>query len=102
MNISVTDRVQRLIDQHFGLDLYLLETPDVDIDSRLGIDLKRQLLLALASKVRNLTFIIKKLRHLLTIFRTIIIMIPSVKNISRTSILGLLYLWKKLNGMDLI
>uniref|UniRef100_A0A914MED8 39S ribosomal protein L28, mitochondrial n=1 Tax=Meloidogyne incognita TaxID=6306 RepID=A0A914MED8_MELIC len=50
MNINVTDRVKRLIDQHFGLDLYLLETPDVDIDSRLGIDLKRQLLLALASK----------------------------------------------------
>ncbi|KAL7077768.1 hypothetical protein ACQ4LE_003494 [Meloidogyne hapla] len=50
MKIYVTDRVQRIIDQHFGLDLYLLETPDVDINSKLGIDLKRQLLVTLARK----------------------------------------------------
>ncbi|KAF7637357.1 hypothetical protein Mgra_00003100 [Meloidogyne graminicola] len=50
MKISITDRVQRLIDQHFGLDFYLLETRDIDINSKLGINLKRQILIELANK----------------------------------------------------
>lgn len=51
MKISITDRVQRLIDQHFGLDFYLLETRDIDINSKLGINLKRHILIELANKV---------------------------------------------------
>ncbi|MCP9262201.1 39S ribosomal protein L28, mitochondrial [Dirofilaria immitis] len=48
MKITVTERTCRLIDQHFGLDLYLLETPEIDIGSKLGIKLKREILLVLA------------------------------------------------------
>ncbi|CAJ0571552.1 unnamed protein product, partial [Mesorhabditis spiculigera] len=48
MKIQVTERALRLIDQHFGLDYYLLETPEIDLDSRLANKLKREMLLALA------------------------------------------------------
>lgn len=34
MKITVTERTCRLIDQHFGLDLYLLETPEIDLASK--------------------------------------------------------------------
>lgn len=34
MKITMTERTCRLIDQHFGLDLYLLETPEIDIASK--------------------------------------------------------------------
>lgn len=50
MKICVTERTLRLIDDAFGLDCYLLETPNIDISSRLGLDLKRQLLISLAKK----------------------------------------------------
>ncbi|EJD73868.1 hypothetical protein LOAG_18742 [Loa loa] len=48
MKITMTERTCRLIDQHFGLDLYLLETPEIDIASKLGNKLKREILLVLA------------------------------------------------------
>ncbi|VDK86178.1 unnamed protein product [Litomosoides sigmodontis] len=48
MKITMTERTCRLIDQHFGLDLYLLETPELDIASKLGNKLKREILLVLA------------------------------------------------------
>ncbi|VDK44674.1 unnamed protein product [Gongylonema pulchrum] len=48
MKIVVTERTCRLIDKHFGLDSYLLETPEIDIASRLGNRLKREILLTLA------------------------------------------------------
>lgn len=48
MKFSVTERCRRLIDKHFGLDYYLLETSDIDIDSKLGLKLKRAILIELA------------------------------------------------------
>ncbi|VDK74352.1 unnamed protein product, partial [Anisakis simplex] len=65
MKITVTERTCRLIDKHFGIDLYLLETPEIDLASgfcnnnnnnnnnnnlRLGNKLKRELLIALAKE----------------------------------------------------
>ncbi|EJW80445.1 hypothetical protein WUBG_08646 [Wuchereria bancrofti] len=48
MKITMTERTCCLIDEHFGLDLYLLETPEIDIASKLGNKLKREILLVLA------------------------------------------------------
>lgn len=48
MKIVMTERTCRLIDEHFGLDLYLLETPEIDIASKLGNRLKREILITLA------------------------------------------------------
>ncbi|KAL3111573.1 hypothetical protein niasHT_019920 [Heterodera trifolii] len=48
--VTVTERLLRAVDKHFGFDLYLLETPDIDINSRLGLDLKRLILVKLAEK----------------------------------------------------
>ena len=42
--------VQRLINENHGLDYYLLKTPVNDIYSRLGLKLKREILLCLAKK----------------------------------------------------
>ncbi|MFH4978198.1 hypothetical protein AB6A40_004907 [Gnathostoma spinigerum] len=50
MKVVVTERALRLIDQHFGLDFYLLETPEIDIASKLGNKLKREILIALANE----------------------------------------------------
>ncbi|KHN73389.1 39S ribosomal protein L28, mitochondrial [Toxocara canis] len=50
MKITVTERACRLIDKHFGIDFYLLETPEIDIASKLGNKLKRALLIALAKE----------------------------------------------------
>lgn len=50
MKICVTERALRLIDDAFGLDSYLLETPNIDIASRLGLDLKRQIFITLAKE----------------------------------------------------
>ncbi|ETN75720.1 ribophorin II [Necator americanus] len=36
MTITVTERTMRLIDQHFGLDYYILRTPEIDLASKLG------------------------------------------------------------------
>lgn len=48
--IVVTPRTLRLIDQHFGFDNYILETPPQDLKSLLGLKIKRSLLLTLARK----------------------------------------------------
>uniref|UniRef100_A0A915EMI8 Large ribosomal subunit protein bL28m n=1 Tax=Ditylenchus dipsaci TaxID=166011 RepID=A0A915EMI8_9BILA len=49
MRISVTERTMRLIEKAFGFDLYLLETSDLDLNSKLGWELKSgHLLIALA------------------------------------------------------
>lgn len=50
MKIIVTERACRQIDACFGLDLYLLETPEIDIASKLGNKLKRKILIALAKE----------------------------------------------------
>lgn len=59
MNIVITPRALRLIDEKFGLDYYLLETPEIDINSKLGLRLKREILVRLAcpcgSAVHNCT-----------------------------------------------
>nr|CAG4642133.1 EOG090X0GHI [Eurycercus lamellatus] len=50
LEIVVTPRTLRLVDQHYGFDNYILETPPQDLKSLLGIKLKREMLLALARK----------------------------------------------------
>uniref|UniRef100_UPI00358F4483 large ribosomal subunit protein bL28m isoform X1 n=1 Tax=Myxine glutinosa TaxID=7769 RepID=UPI00358F4483 len=47
---SVTMRVLDLIDDAYGLDFYILKTPKEDLNSKLGMDLKRAMLLRLARK----------------------------------------------------
>merc|ERR1719334_664494 len=44
----MTKRAQRLIDESYGLDHYLLQTPVNELYSLLGLRIKRQMLLALA------------------------------------------------------
>ncbi|XP_061918013.1 39S ribosomal protein L28, mitochondrial isoform X1 [Entelurus aequoreus] len=48
--ITVTHRTLDLIDAAFGFDLYILKTPKEDLSSKLGMDLKRAMLLRLARK----------------------------------------------------
>ncbi|GMT04622.1 hypothetical protein PENTCL1PPCAC_26796, partial [Pristionchus entomophagus] len=48
MNLTVTERALRLIDAHYGLDYYILETPEIDLASKLALKLKREMLLTLA------------------------------------------------------
>jgi large subunit ribosomal protein L28 len=50
MKITVTERALRLIDDAYGLDNYLLNTPEIDINSKLGLQLKRQILISLAKE----------------------------------------------------
>lgn len=50
MAITTTLRALYLIDESFGLDYYILKTHEVDLCSRLGMTLKREMLLALAQK----------------------------------------------------
>lgn len=45
---GTTPRSQQLIDDAFGLDLYLLTTPEIDINSNMGMKLKREILMKLA------------------------------------------------------
>jgi len=47
MRIGVTERALKLIDQHYGLDSYILETPPADLVSELAVKLRREMLLAL-------------------------------------------------------
>ncbi|XP_062408323.1 39S ribosomal protein L28, mitochondrial [Sardina pilchardus] len=49
-NITVTARTLDLIDAAFGFDFYILKTPKQDLNSKLGMDLKRAMLLKLARK----------------------------------------------------
>ncbi|KAK5980074.1 Ribophorin II [Trichostrongylus colubriformis] len=50
MEVTVTERALRLIEQHFGLDYYILQTAEIDLASTLGnrLVLKREMLLTLA------------------------------------------------------
>lgn len=48
--ITVTARTLDLIDAAFGLDCYILKTTKEDLNSKLGMDLKRAMLLRLARK----------------------------------------------------
>lgn len=48
--IPVTMRVLDLIDAAYGFDFYILKTPKVDLNSKLGMDLKRAMLLRLARR----------------------------------------------------
>ncbi|XP_048837273.1 39S ribosomal protein L28, mitochondrial [Brienomyrus brachyistius] len=48
--ITVTMRTLDLIDASYGFDFYILKTPKVDLNSKLGMDLKRAMLLRLARK----------------------------------------------------
>lgn len=52
--ITVTSRTLDLIDAAFGFDFYILQTPKEDLNSKLGMDLKRAMLLRLARKDRML------------------------------------------------
>ncbi|KAK0390310.1 hypothetical protein QR680_019296 [Steinernema hermaphroditum] len=46
--MTVTERACRKIDECFGLDLYLLKTPEIDVASKLGMTIKREILIRLA------------------------------------------------------
>lgn len=48
--ITVTARTLDLIDAVYGFDFYILKTPKEDLNSKLGMDLKRAMLLRLARK----------------------------------------------------
>ncbi|XP_029302409.1 large ribosomal subunit protein bL28m [Cottoperca gobio] len=48
--ITVTPRTLNLIDAAFGFDLYILNTSKEDMNSKLGMDLKRAMLLRLVRK----------------------------------------------------
>ncbi|KAK1154547.1 39S ribosomal protein L28, mitochondrial-like isoform X1 [Acipenser oxyrinchus oxyrinchus] len=48
--ITVTARTLDLVDAAYGLDFYILRTPQEDLNSKLGMDLKRAMLLRLARK----------------------------------------------------
>jgi len=50
MEIVVTTRTLDLIDEAHGFDMYILKTHEVDLKSRLGMRLKRDMLLALARR----------------------------------------------------
>ena len=50
LRVTVTRQTLELIDIACGFDHYILSTPEVDMQSRLGMRLKRKLLLALADK----------------------------------------------------
>ncbi|XP_053550703.1 39S ribosomal protein L28, mitochondrial [Bombina bombina] len=49
-SITVTMRTLDLIDAAYGFDFYILKTPKEDLCSKLGMDLKRAMLLRLASR----------------------------------------------------
>ncbi|KAI1893236.1 hypothetical protein AGOR_G00121620 [Albula goreensis] len=49
-SITVTSRTLDLIDAAYGFDFYILKTPKEDLNSKLGMDLKRAMLLRLARR----------------------------------------------------
>ncbi|KAF6038684.1 mRpL28 [Bugula neritina] len=50
LKITVTDRAWQLIDDAFGLDSYILQTPEEDLNSNLALKLKQRMLEALMDK----------------------------------------------------
>ncbi|NP_001087550.1 39S ribosomal protein L28, mitochondrial precursor [Xenopus laevis] len=53
-SITVTMRTLDLIDAAYGFDFYILKTPKEDLNSKVGMDFKRAMLMRLASKDSNL------------------------------------------------
>ncbi|XP_069839737.1 large ribosomal subunit protein bL28m [Dendropsophus ebraccatus] len=53
-DITVTTRALDLIDAAYGFDFYILKTPQRDLHSKLGMELKRAMLMRLAKKDPNL------------------------------------------------
>lgn len=49
-DVTVTLRTLNLIDECFGFDNYILKTHQIDLKSKLGMTLKREMLIALAKK----------------------------------------------------
>ncbi|XP_022236095.1 39S ribosomal protein L28, mitochondrial-like, partial [Limulus polyphemus] len=50
MTVTVTERTLQLIDEHYGFDKYILETPVQDLKSQLALDLRRKMLLTLVRR----------------------------------------------------
>ncbi|CCD72839.1 Large ribosomal subunit protein bL28m [Caenorhabditis elegans] len=50
IKVTVTERAMRLIDEHFGLDYYILESKEIDLDSKFANSLKREMLLTLTTE----------------------------------------------------
>ncbi|CAK9291040.1 unnamed protein product, partial [Gordionus sp. m RMFG-2023] len=48
--IQCTQRTEDLIDKFFGFDHYILQTHEIDLKSRLGVSLKRSMLIKLITK----------------------------------------------------
>jgi len=53
MNVTVTERTLRLIDQHCGFDHYILSTPVQDLKSQLALSIRRKMLLALVNEEKH-------------------------------------------------
>ena len=53
LEVVMTARGQRLIDESFGLDYYLLKTPVNEVYSLLGMKIKREILLRLTDAVES-------------------------------------------------
>lgn len=53
INVEVTERTLRLIDENLGFDFYILNTPVQDLVSELGRRLKHKMLVALAKEKRE-------------------------------------------------
>ncbi len=51
LEVVMTARGQRLIDESYGLDYYLLKTPVNEVYSLLGLKIKREILLKLAANL---------------------------------------------------
>ena len=51
LEVVMTARGQRLIDESYGLDYYLLKTPVNEVYSHLGMKIKREILLTLAANI---------------------------------------------------
>ncbi|KAK4292141.1 hypothetical protein Pmani_035070 [Petrolisthes manimaculis] len=47
MRLTVTERTLTLIDQHYGFDNYILQTPPADLVSELALKIRREMLLTL-------------------------------------------------------
>ncbi|XP_064077351.1 large ribosomal subunit protein bL28m-like [Macrobrachium nipponense] len=48
INVVVTKRTLRLVDEHYGFDNYILKTPPADLMSELALKIRREMYLALA------------------------------------------------------
>ncbi|XP_055936272.1 39S ribosomal protein L28, mitochondrial-like [Argiope bruennichi] len=53
MEVTVTERTLRLIDQYYGFDHYILGSPVQDLKSQLALNIRRKLLLALLNEEKH-------------------------------------------------